>query len=268
MPTRLEPTLVTETVSLPAKLARIANAVGRIEKKGFNAFHKYQFVRETDLVDAMRPLLAEQGIWLQQTVSSHDKTGDLTIITVDFTWIDGTSGQMLGPVTFMGYGADTGDKGAAKALTAALKSFLLKTFMLGTGDDPEADENTDKRAEAKGASRAPAIKPGAAVGIGKGGKAVDASDTQVREVIRLAKEAGINGADLAVVTSKVLNTKIDLSGPDPRGTMLAFLKGLSTQEAGQVILALSSLKEEMNDDVLGDEADEMSDLGPEDVGAK
>jgi hypothetical protein len=183
-----EPTLVTQLISLPAKLARIANAVGRIEKKGFNAFHEYQFVRETDLLEAMRPLLAEQAIWLQQNVSSHDRTGDLTIITVDFTWIDGETGETLGPVTFMGYGADTGDKGCAKALTAAVKSFLLKSFLLGTGDDPEADESTDKRAEANRASRAPAARRGAAVGIGEGGRATGASDARVPEVVRRARE--------------------------------------------------------------------------------
>jgi hypothetical protein len=231
-------------VSLAAKLVHVAGAVGRIGRNGADGSGSHAFVRETDLLDAIRPLLAEQGIWLQQSVSSHDKTGDLTILTIDFTWIDGGTGQTLGPVTFIGYGADAGDRGAAKALTATLRSFLLKTLLLGTGDDPEADEDPDGRADARGGAGAPIRKRGTAAGAGKGGEATGAAEGRVREVIGLAKEAGINAVDLTVLIGRVLGTKVDLGTGDPREALLSFLVGLSAQDIGKVILALAALRDD------------------------
>jgi hypothetical protein len=45
----------------------------------------------------------------------------------------------------IGEGQDAGDKGPYKAMTGAQKYALMKTFMIPTGDDPEADEDVDKR---------------------------------------------------------------------------------------------------------------------------
>ncbi len=239
-----EATLVGEPVSLATKLVHVADAVGRIGRNGADGSGSHAFVRETDLLDAIRPLLAEQGIWLQQSVSSHDKHGDLTILTIDFTWIDGETGQTLGPVTYIGYGADAGDMGAARALTAALKSFLLKTFLLGTVDDQEAGEGPDGRTGGRGGARAPVRRRGTTVGAGTGGEATGATDAQVREVIRLAKDAGITGADLVVITGMTLDTVIDLGDGDPREAMLAYLMDLSARDIGKVILALAALRDD------------------------
>ena len=239
-----ETTPVGEPASLATKLVHVADAVGRIGRNGADGSGRRAFVRETDLLDAIRPLLAEQGIWLQQSVTSHDKTGDLTILTIDFTWIDGETGQTLGPVTYIGYGADAGDMGAAKALTATLKSFLLKTLLLGTGDDPEADEDTDRRTGARGSAGAPIRTRGTAAGTGKGGEAAGAAEGRVHEVIGLAKEAGINAVDLTVLIGRVLGAKVDLGTGDPREALLSFLVGLPARDIGRVILALVALRDD------------------------
>ena len=40
-------------------------------------------------------------------------------------------------VPWIGQGADKGDKGCYKAFTGGYKTFLMKMFMIPTGDDPE-----------------------------------------------------------------------------------------------------------------------------------
>lgn len=225
--------------NIAGRLVAIATSVGRVEKKGFNAFHKYAFVREADLVDAVRPLLAEHSLWLRQTVTSHEYRDDLTIITMDFTWVATDTGETMGPDTFIGYGSDKGDKGVYKALTGTLKYFLMKTFLVSTGDDPEADENTDKRAEAKGAAAAPIIKAGTKAPVGKGGKQEKATEAQVREVLHLAKTAGISVSDIAALATKTLGATVVL-GDNPKDALLGFLLGLSSKDIGSLILALAT----------------------------
>ena len=53
--------------------------------------------------------------------------------------VDAQSGESLSS-TIIGSGQDKGDKGPYKAYTGAQKYFLMKTFMIPTGDDPEKDD--------------------------------------------------------------------------------------------------------------------------------
>ena len=48
--------------TLVAKLAEVMALVGNVPKKGRNKVQNYDFVRETDALDAVRPLLAERKI--------------------------------------------------------------------------------------------------------------------------------------------------------------------------------------------------------------
>lgn len=243
MPTTRQPSLVgvaPEPISIPARLALIAAAIGRVEKKGFNSFHKYQYVRETDLVDTIRPLLSEHNLWLRQTVSSHSKEDDLTCITVDFTWIATDTGETLGPDTFIGYGSDKGDKGIYKALTGTVKYYLMKTFLVSTGDDPEGDENTDKRAEAKGAAEAPVIRRAAARDVARGGKQAAATDVQVEEMVRLARGVGIvKSTDLAEFITRTSGVPILIEPENPKESLLTSLRLMSAADIGKVIQALT-----------------------------
>ncbi len=46
--------------------------------------------------------------------------------------------------SWVGQGLDNADKGYYKAYTGAVKYFLMKTFMISTGDDPELDSYRDQ----------------------------------------------------------------------------------------------------------------------------
>ena len=54
---------MTDTkTTLFAKLASILGTIKHVPKAGWNDFHKYNYIKEDDLVAAIRPLLAEQGV--------------------------------------------------------------------------------------------------------------------------------------------------------------------------------------------------------------
>ena len=129
------------------KLALVMAEVHRVPKNGRNDFHKYDYIMEGDLVDALRGKLAEQGVAVFPSVAGHttetiterNKSATLATVTLDVTFVDGESGDAR-TVTWIGQGVDSGDKAYYKAYTGAFKYALMKTFMVSSGDDPEVDE--------------------------------------------------------------------------------------------------------------------------------
>jgi hypothetical protein len=139
------PAPVKPAVGLYAKLSQVMALVGRIEKRGENTFHHYKYATESDIVEAVRMGLAERLVMIVPSVREVHREGTLTTVLMTFSLVDGQTGEVAS-YDWAGTGDDKGDKGLYKAMTGALKYFLLKTFLMPTGDDPEADEATDKRA--------------------------------------------------------------------------------------------------------------------------
>lgn len=140
---------------LAAKLAEIMGEVHRIPKRGHNDFHKYDYVMEADLTEAVREKLSQRGIALIPSVKERHRyeiinkdgvqSGSFDYVTIDFMLIDSESGETL-TATMVGSGYDKGDKGIYKAITGATKYWIYKTFLIPTGDDPESDTRTDRDA--------------------------------------------------------------------------------------------------------------------------
>ena len=137
---------------LVQKLANVMKEVRYIEKKGFNSFSKYKYATESDVAEKIREVLAEQSVIMLPDVVEHttrehtNRKGHIEYIAtvkVKFTFIDGETGEELA-IHSAGEGQDSGDKAVYKAITGAQKYALMKAFMIPTGDDPEADTNTDK----------------------------------------------------------------------------------------------------------------------------
>lgn len=135
--------------SLHRKLAEVAATIGHIPKRGRNEYLKYDYAMEADIVDAVRGGLAERHVMLLPQILDVQREGTLTTLIMRYTFVDGDSGETFS-CQWAGTGDDKGDKGAYKAITGATKYFLLKTFLMPTGDDPEADAETDKRAAKSG----------------------------------------------------------------------------------------------------------------------
>lgn len=133
---------------LAAAMAKVLASVHAIGKSGRNDFHGYDYATESDITNAVRRLLGEHGIALFPSVKEVDvkevknargKTTKLTTVTLQITLAHSSGGTMV--VEWRGQGEDSGDKGYYKAYTGAMKYFLLKTFLISTGDDPEATDS-------------------------------------------------------------------------------------------------------------------------------
>lgn len=129
---------------LVAKLAEVMAAVERIPKRGWNDFHKYHFATEADIAEALRTELASRNVMLIPGISGmeREKVGEkgqvLTTLFMSMTFFDAETGETI-ERPWLGAGTDKEDKGAYKAITGGEKYFLLKTFLIPTGDDPEAE---------------------------------------------------------------------------------------------------------------------------------
>jgi len=150
--------------TLVTKLAEVMAAVERVPKRGRNDFHGYDYATEADIAGVIRKELADRKVMLIPSVESADRVpvGDkgsvLTTLAMSFTFLDGESGEEL-TRKWAGAGTDKEDKGLYKAMTGGEKYFLLKTFLMPTGDDPEREDAPPKKERAERPKAAPATAP-------------------------------------------------------------------------------------------------------------
>jgi hypothetical protein len=143
------------TTSLFQKLAAAAKEIGTVEKDKRNTFHKYDYASIEAIADATRDVLLAHGILVlageEETDDRQRQTnqGEATVTTIKLTFrlVDVDTGESLS-IPWIGRGEDPADKGVAKALTDARKTFLIQQFNLVRGEDTEADESTDQRTAA------------------------------------------------------------------------------------------------------------------------
>jgi len=134
--------------TLVSKLAAVMAAINRIAKRGHNSFHNYDYVTEADIVEAVRRELALRNVMLFPAIYGErreaigEKGSHLTTIDMVFAFCDGDSGERMS-FQWRGAGTDKDDKGLYKAITGGEKYFLMKTFLIPTGDDPERDGKGD-----------------------------------------------------------------------------------------------------------------------------
>lgn len=228
-----------ESLNLWQKIARITGMVGGVEKRGYNAFHKYNYVMEADLVTAVRQYLAAAGIVIIPNVTSVEKEGELTSIMVEYIVTDGKEHFKF---SMPGAGADRGDKGVYKAITGSNKYALMKLFKIETGDDPEGDTRVDERSAVREAPRPPTVvTTGDRGDIQRGGHTTNASPVQIRRVAVLTKELTISREELALEISELTGRPISL--PDEAKAagevIVAELGKLTTEAIGKLIVSLA-----------------------------
>jgi hypothetical protein len=133
-----------ESKTIFSKIAKVMSQVSRVPKNGYNSFHKYNYATESDLTESIRPILLESGLAFFSNVMEQERDGEFSKVKMEFTLADIETGEVLKSI-YWGEGQDKGDKGLYKAYTGATKYFLMKTFLIPTGDDPEADSSVDER---------------------------------------------------------------------------------------------------------------------------
>lgn len=133
-------------MAIAKKVYDLMKAIGYVQKKGTNSFQKYRYVAHADLMERVHEQLVALGIMAvphYEVVSQGEK---VTIVSCRLRLYDVTvdDPEVCVEVQSLGGGSDTGDKAVMKAMTAANKYAWMHLLAIATGDDPEADEETDK----------------------------------------------------------------------------------------------------------------------------
>lgn len=145
--------------ALAAKIAEIMSVVEHVAKKGTNDAQGYKYLRESDLMDALRVQLSQRNIAVIPKVTkmessiyttANGKPMRMVSVAMDWTFVDSDTGDTI-TATCVGEGSDSGDKAVYKAITGCKKYVFFSMFMVGTGDDPEKDKGG--RSRDTGASR-------------------------------------------------------------------------------------------------------------------
>ncbi len=143
--------------NIAKKLVQVVGSVsGKVGKSGYNTHQKYNYIMETDLLDAVREEIVKANLVIVSSVEEVNKEGNITTVRMKHTIVDAESGESI-EAWSAGQGADNQDKGVFKAITGANKYFLLKTFLLSGDDDPEKEAEAPKPS-AKPVMAKPAVK--------------------------------------------------------------------------------------------------------------
>lgn len=146
---------MSDAPRLFSKLAEIMGEVGSIEARGVNDFLGTKYVTEDDMVDAVRDKLSARQIVVLPSLgdiarepakTAKGKETALTTARVTFTFCDGETGETHA-CAWAGIGEDAMDKGLTKAQTSALRTFLLKTFLVSSSNGPQGAPSSAPRAD-------------------------------------------------------------------------------------------------------------------------
>jgi hypothetical protein len=128
-----------------AKKSKATADMERIPKNGFNSHHNYEYARESDVKDKIRPILAENklsfSIDLLERRENINGKWIRTDVKMLFTITDTETGYFE-EFVHEGTAMDTGDKGIYKAYSNTIKYGLMDYFLIPTGDDVEKDSPT------------------------------------------------------------------------------------------------------------------------------
>jgi hypothetical protein len=242
-------------LSLYGRLSKIIESLPEVKPEGENQHFKYKFVTDKQVLGLLRPRLATQRIIVipetvveNEPIQMETARGGRSLMArlhVTFRVIDGIAGESFTGEA-VGYGDDSGDKGANKAYTAALKNFFIKLFLMGGADrDIEDDPETDRRAKVRESGTAPVqsvqVKETVVEGVQRGGRSSKATEAQVASVSRLVASLGLTPQRLAGAIEIVLNVPdLQFKGWAEVRTYLADLSG---EDIGKIIESLSEDEE-------------------------
>lgn len=183
---------VPDRARLYAKMAAVMGSISRVQKAGRNTQQSYNYATEADIADMIRDKLAAnniaflvdmQDIEAMEITSGKGAHGFHYRIRFEFTFACGDTGATVSR-TWTGEAQDWGDKGISKAATLAEKYFLIKTFVMSTGDsqdDPDSDDGRQDVA-ARTPARQPEPSPRAAAGWTRDNRYIKAAEKWLHEI--------------------------------------------------------------------------------------
>ena len=141
-----------ELAVLYSKLTNVMQKIGTIPKNGYNKHFDYNYSTAEDVKNAIRPLLAQENIWVssnvieEKTKTFENSSGTVmtkSMVTMDFGLNCGDNGARV-VIRTKGVSLDNSDKYLYKAFTGATKYFYINNFALDAADDPEMDSYSDE----------------------------------------------------------------------------------------------------------------------------
>lgn len=146
--------------NLATKLYEIMAALDFIAKDKVNDFHRYRYASEQAIKEAVHAQLVDKRVLFNLSFAElvkSDGNPNLVYVVFDYTFTNAEDPSDKVTGRFLGSGEDKGDKAVYKAITGAIKYILTTTFLIPTGDDPEA---SDRQATSTASPAAkPATKP-------------------------------------------------------------------------------------------------------------
>jgi hypothetical protein len=154
--------------AIDTAMSAIFADIKAIEKGKLNTFFKFKFRGIDDIYEALHPIFAAHKVFLRVQLLDHETEDRDTregttlhhIVKVRYTFRSGEDGSEISSVA-IGEASDTGDKGATKAMSIALKYLMLQTFLIPV-DAPEDDADHDGAkfsGQAQPRQTAPAPRP-------------------------------------------------------------------------------------------------------------
>jgi hypothetical protein len=137
-----------ETISAAESIAGVMDLVSGVAKRDRNEMQRFNFRGIDAVVNAIGPALRKVGgVIVPHVVEKNyargvTKSGTPTVecfLTVAFDWFGTDGGQPIRGIV-AAEAMDTSDKATAKAMSVALRTYLLQTLMLPTDEkDPDED---------------------------------------------------------------------------------------------------------------------------------
>lgn len=156
--------MTNEKPKIHESMCAIMADCGVIGKDQHNSTQNFNFRGIDDVYNALHDIFAKNKVFIMPTILKHHVEERTTIrggilfvhtseIRFDFVADDGSRIS----ATTIGEAADSGDKGATKAASIALKYALFQVFLIPTKETPDADADSHDL-KPKGAMQAPQEK--------------------------------------------------------------------------------------------------------------
>jgi len=218
--------------TIEERLVEVMKELDGFKPEGKNKHFSYDYWTADQLANIFRPLFVKHELAFMADVESYELIpkgkGFITTLIVRFTIsCPGTDEEMSG--RGIGQGDDNTDKGANKAMSGALKYWLLKTFLLG-GEDAENDA-LEKAARVK-------VEDSDIEGIEKGGRPTTTTDVQVTRFRQLARDLELDATASGELLADILGAGPDLkqtASGDAGPELIKYVSRLKSEDMGKVI---------------------------------
>jgi hypothetical protein len=161
---------MTETAAknIHEAISNVMGKVGYVQKEKKEGGLKYSYASEAALIAALRPEIVVEKITLScddisgVEVREYESNNGAKMVNVSLTakwrFVHAPSGTSI-IVTSRGEGSDNSDKANNKAMTGSMKYAIRQTFMIETGDDPDASQSDERRSHSTAPQATPRVDP-------------------------------------------------------------------------------------------------------------